>query len=488
MHERQVGRWKTPADKLPAIVRAYAFAIRALSTASEDRLALEAKARELVELALMLHGVEDPFEALYQMAREVDEEAESTTQRHALIEAMVASGVGPRDGGRTRSASLRRAAQLMREELHDQERAFDLLSQSLIAHVDASTLDAIEASTGDDPRRAEAILSRAMLEVFDGPLVRQLISRRASIRQDKLNDVEGALTDLRKLHELSPSDQGVTDRYGALLSQSNDYRGSVQLCEDQILRSKDQGTRADLARKIALLWEERLGEPREAADAWRRVLRLRPQDPEATAGLDRAKRNHLNFDANRYPPQRVHVAAETVEQIDASASPAGETFDRAAEPQRPPPNEIDAHRRFTKVASETTAERTTREEDEVEVRVDEVELSPAVERPTAPFAGSTTDEVAMARHSLYDNEPDDTVTGSDEVPHHEARSTEPDTMTTSTDDAAMIGASEGDHAAPGHAFSEAAFVDDEEIEEIDEGDVIETGEHAASSEIAKKAP
>ena len=51
--------------------------------------------------------------------------------------------------------------------------------------------------------------------------------------------------------------------------------------------------RAELARKVARMWEEQLADPREAADAWRRVLRMKQGDPEATAGLERAKSNML---------------------------------------------------------------------------------------------------------------------------------------------------------------------------------------------------
>ena len=63
----------------------------------------------------------------------------------------------------------------------------------------------------------------------------------------------------------------------------------VQLYEDQILRGKDMNARAELARKVARMWEEQLADPREAADAWRRVLRMKPGDAEATQGLERSK-------------------------------------------------------------------------------------------------------------------------------------------------------------------------------------------------------
>ena len=68
----------------------------------------------------------------------------------------------------------------------------------------------------------------------------------------------------------------------------------VHVLEDQILRGKDPHARAELARKVARLWEEQLEDPREAADAWRRVLRMKPGDADAQAGLERAKADMLN--------------------------------------------------------------------------------------------------------------------------------------------------------------------------------------------------
>ena len=119
--------------------------------------------------------------------------------------------------------------------------------------------------------------------------LRLLLSRRAKLRREHLRDLAGAAADLRKLHDLSPSDQTVLDELYLLLRDLGDYRGMVQLYEDQILRGKDMNARAELARKVARVWEEQLADVREAADAWRRVLRMKAGDPEATQGLERTK-------------------------------------------------------------------------------------------------------------------------------------------------------------------------------------------------------
>src|SRR5262249_35833312 len=135
-------------------------------------------------------------------------------------------------------------------------------------------------------------------EVFDGPLVRKLLHRRAKLRRDVLSDRKGAAVDLKKLHDLSPSDQDVMNDLSSLLLELGDHRGMIQLYEDQILRGRDPAQRAELARTVARIWEEELGDAREAADAWRRVLRMKAGDPEATAGLERAKTGKLK----RGPP------------------------------------------------------------------------------------------------------------------------------------------------------------------------------------------
>src|ERR1019366_7987797 len=177
--------------------------------------------------------------------------------RRALAGALENGGQGARDGGRTRGALLRRAALITHRDLKDLDEAFVLLGVALVAHVDPLTLDALEelAREVESPRRAQETLSHVLEEVFDGPLVRQLLARRAKLRREHLADTVGAAADLKKLHDLSPNDSAVLSELTALLTE--------------------------------------LADPREAADAWRRVLRMKQGDPEATAGLERAKSNML---------------------------------------------------------------------------------------------------------------------------------------------------------------------------------------------------
>ncbi len=310
LYERQVSRSKAPHDRVKALARA---AQVAAARGQADR------ARAFLELALAGTPAEETLQLIEGTARDGDRMTGGDRLRRALCQAMAAGGHGARDGGRTRGSLLRRAAQIAHKDLNDVDQAFSWLADSLVAHVDALTLDALEGLAVEvgDPRRAENGLSHALSEVFDGPLVRQLLARRAKIRRELLVEPAQAAADLKKLHDLSPNDQAVLDDLAGLLIELGDFRGLVQLYEDQILRGKDMTARAELARKVARMWEEQLQDAREAADAWRRVLRMKAGDEEATAGLDRAKTQNLKKpDADvkdAYAPPRLPTAAAAPE-------------------------------------------------------------------------------------------------------------------------------------------------------------------------------
>jgi hypothetical protein len=286
IYERQVTRCKSPQDKLVALARAARVA-----AAQNDY----ERARSFFDIVLGTGAPEEAVELLEEASRASDLERATERLRRVLAEALAAGGQGARDGGRTRSAMLGRAARIAFEDLGDREQAFVWIGDAVVAHVGDERLEQLEvfAAQMGDLKRAETVIGRALEEVFDGPLVRKLLARRAGIRRDQLGDPQGAAADLRRLHDLSPGDAEVVDQLLALFTELGDFRGMVQLYEDQILRGKDPAARAELARKVARLWEEKLDDPREAADAWRRVLRMKQADPEATEGLERAKTGML---------------------------------------------------------------------------------------------------------------------------------------------------------------------------------------------------
>jgi tetratricopeptide (TPR) repeat protein len=286
LYERQVSRARGGEARERALIKA--------ATVAGARNELK-RARTFFDLAVSGTPSDATLDALHAAIHEGSNAGDARTLQRALADAMAHGGEGVRDGGRARANLLRRAAVIAAQDLDDADQAFTWLTESLVAHADTATLDAVAslAEATKAPRRIDEVITKVLTEVFDGPLVRLLLTRRVKVRKDLLDDRVGAAADLKKLHDLSPTDESVMSELSALLIEQGDHRAMIQLYEDQILRSKDQAVRAELGRKVAQTWEGELADPREAADAWRRVLRLKPGDEEATQGLDRSKTNML---------------------------------------------------------------------------------------------------------------------------------------------------------------------------------------------------
>ena len=399
IYERQVTRCKAPNDKLSALGRAASVAAS---------LGVYDKARSFFDLALGGALQEDTLNSLVMVARATDAEQQTEKLRRTLAEALANGGQGSRDGGRTRGMLLGRAAQLAHAELKDTEQAFIWLGDAIVSHVDDEPLAALErlADEVGEPRRAEAVLSRALEEVFDGPLVRKLLARRAAVRREKLADAPGAAADLKRLHDLSPADTAVMEQLSQLYVQLEDYRGMVQLYEDQILRGKEPAARAELARHVARLWQEKLDDPREAADAWRRVLRMKAGDPEATAGLELAKANMLKRSAetSAEPPAVKPAPAEApsarAKEVDAPApnEAAPSKSEAATVSSEAAPAETDA----APVASAEPAPPTVATEPETSLAAPatatptEATATPTDVAPAEPFAIATSNAEVVA--------------------------------------------------------------------------------------------
>jgi len=282
VYERQVPRCKSPDDRQQALVRAAEVA---------SSLDQEPRVRQFFELAL---GIAGPGEALLELrtqVKEADLGAGSTRLRRTFAECLSEAGTDIRDGGKGRGVFLSCAASIANEDLADGELSLKWLGDALIAHVEEEYLDQLEQMTEarGQLELMDSTIERALGQVVDGPLVRMLLGRRYDLRVGRLANEQGAAEDLKRLYDLSPTDSEIAAKLEDTYLRAENHRGLVHLYEDQILRSRDKTIRIDLSRKVARIWQDVLHEPRETADAWRRVLRLSSADTEAKEGLDRAK-------------------------------------------------------------------------------------------------------------------------------------------------------------------------------------------------------
>jgi len=282
VYERQVPRCKSPDDRQRALVRAAEIA----SGLEQDQ-----KVHQFFELALGIAGPGEALADLRALVKEADLGGKSTRLRRAFAECLSQAGTEIRDGGKGRGVFLSCAASIADEDLADAEQALKWLGDALIAHVEEEYLDQLERMTEAQGNLGlmDSTIERALGQVVDGPLVRLLLGRRYDLRVGRLANEAGAAEDLKRLYDLSPTDVEIAARLEDTYQKAENHRGLVHLYEDQILRSRDKEVRLDLSRKVARIWQDVLHEPRETADAWRRVLRLNSSDSEAKEGLEKAK-------------------------------------------------------------------------------------------------------------------------------------------------------------------------------------------------------
>ncbi len=282
VYERQVTRCKSVDDRISALCRA-------AEVASEH--GVPQRVQRFFEIALQAAGQAEGLDDLRERVRRADEASSRSVLREALVAVLSLAGKGARDGGRSRAAYLARAASVSFEDLKDSETAFQYMGAALVAHADEAGLEQLTqmGEAENNLEKVVSILGETLAKVKDGPLVRMILRRRFELRSDRLQDAQGAGEDLKKLYDLSPADADVAQQLESMYEANEDHRGLVQLFEDQILRGRDQAIRGALAHRVALLWQDTLNEPREAADAWRRVLRMKSGDTEAKEGLLKAK-------------------------------------------------------------------------------------------------------------------------------------------------------------------------------------------------------
>lgn len=388
VYERQTDRCKGGTERLFALSRAAQIA--------SEQGDLK-RARRFFDQALA-DGVPDGGLDLLEKAARASDAGRGnrdTTLRVVLADALASGGQGPGVAASVQSTLLCRAAVLAHRDLGAHDKAFAWLGDALVSSVNADTLRCLRELALDlnDHGQAEAVLTSALQEVFDVPSVRQLLEARAQLRKDVLNDPAGAAEDLKRLHDQSPGDAAILAKLEALYNELGDYRGLVQLYEDQILRGRDPNARAHLARRVALLWRDSLDDARETADAWRRVLRMCPGDTEAKEGLAAAKRS--------LPYRRT---ASTTNRRRASSPPPAENA--------PPPKSDPAprHSDVMDLVAHSDARSSATNVDDEEVRDEDLALDDEVD---AAFDGSDGDE-ALDLDIDFDDDDEDPVTTVDE--------------------------------------------------------------------------
>jgi tetratricopeptide (TPR) repeat protein len=186
----------------------------------------------------------------------------------------------------TRAEIAVRSRWLLAEKLAETEEAWDFYRQLHAASPeDTEVLEALARIAG---ARGETALAAEYLEGLSArtrvPRDGARYQRRMAEVLEHAGDIDGARAALTRALDILPDDQDALGGLRRLAEAANDWQGVVGVLARQAALSTGR-TQVDRFAEIARLWEEKLSDRAVAADAWRKVLDLAPEDAEALERL-----------------------------------------------------------------------------------------------------------------------------------------------------------------------------------------------------------
>ncbi|HEY8074066.1 MAG TPA: hypothetical protein VIF62_08155 [Labilithrix sp.] len=189
---------------------------------------------------------------------------------------------------------LRRLASV-EEKLGNLENAIVDIERALSLDAEDTTLleelDRLLAAAGKDEHRI-ALWHGEAQRIEDGTKRARALARAAQLAEN-LGRHEDALRHLRAAWVAAPGDSEILDALSRLMSPSppegfdREVRGLIELYSQAAQSTRDAGRRVAYLEKVALLWEESVGDPVRAARTYEEILRLEPGRRGAILGLER---------------------------------------------------------------------------------------------------------------------------------------------------------------------------------------------------------
>ncbi|MFO0563630.1 MAG: hypothetical protein U0269_36735 [Polyangiales bacterium] len=276
---------------------------------------------------------------IVQVARQADEARPDANMRSTLVE-LLANVAKDNDEDEPKLAAMlqRFAGDICADDLALPDHAWMLYARSLELwpsdHETSKRIEALAEKAGRLPELVDKY-EKVIDDAYEADTARFYQARRAALLGEKLGRVDDAIEALRQLVEIAPKDLNALHLLQDTLSQHGRYQDLLMALE----RELEVGTpdKASVNRSIARVWDQQLRNAFEAKDAWKRVLKLVPDDEEAKSALERLdKKKKATIDDDlgdgpaapvaAPPPPRVQLArtpivaaaSEEIDEIDSS--------------------------------------------------------------------------------------------------------------------------------------------------------------------------
>lgn len=193
-------------------------------------------------------------------------------------------------------AHERKQSAELREKLGDYDGAVTDVREAIELDPDDArlydTLDQLLTSLGRHEERVTLWLGRAAESEAAQPRTRAL-ARAAFVLERDLGRPDEAIVHLKAAWVATPGDPEVLEALSHLMGPSTaeaatgELRKLVELYTQAAQTARDPGRKVAFLEKVAMLWEELLGDPARAARTYERILDLEPGRRGAILGLHR---------------------------------------------------------------------------------------------------------------------------------------------------------------------------------------------------------
>lgn len=131
------------------------------------------------------------------------------------------------------------------------------------------------------------VLDRQISLTYDPPAVLALRRDVATILDRELGDAEAAADVYREILASDPGDADAVANLERILTIGRRWEELVHLLSEQVPFAATATEAAELHEKLGALWEDHLGRPDRAVEAYRAILRVAPRQGHALAALER---------------------------------------------------------------------------------------------------------------------------------------------------------------------------------------------------------
>ena len=104
----------------------------------------------------------------------------------------------------------------------------------------------------------------------------RILLELAKLAAERLDKSADAIALYKQVLALDPQSAGVMDAIEKQAERDKDFEAVAEVLERRLEQAPDENARIAVLQKLGGVYQERLGDPRRAAAAWRRVLEIRP--------------------------------------------------------------------------------------------------------------------------------------------------------------------------------------------------------------------